>query len=64
MKHSEYTLSFDCTSNEEIHSCYNSPSGTNYTNVLDYSRDSRRQQIMEAVGSDPDQLCITDYYSH
>ena len=64
MKHSEYTLlSFDCTNNEEINSCYNSPSGTNNTSVLDYSRDSRRQRIIEVVGSDPDQLCITDYYS-
>ena len=64
MKHSEYTLSsFDCTNNEEINSCYNSSSGTSNTSVLDYSRDSRRQRIIEAVGSDPDQLCITDYYS-
>ena len=49
MKHSEFILSFDCTNNEEIHSYYNSPSATNNTSVLDYSRDSRRQQIMEAV---------------
>jgi len=32
------------------------------TSILDWSRDGRRQRIKEAVGSDLDQLHITDYY--
>ena len=58
VKHNEHVLaSFNCTSHVEIgHFESSDTSCTDKTSVLDWSRDGRRQRIIEATGSDPNQL--------
>jgi len=49
------------TVGEVLNSAWSINKQVNSNRVLDWFRDARRQRVMEAVGSDPNQSLITDY---